>query len=138
MFLRNKILFYFLICSVFGINFLILLNAPGNFGFGNIYITLFGLLLTFIGLLLWFLGFITLGKSFSLFPKAKAFIKNGIYHYFKHPIYIGMSLAFVGISLGKGTILGLLFTLLVTTPLNFWRAKKEEEILRKKFKTSYS
>jgi protein-S-isoprenylcysteine O-methyltransferase Ste14 len=130
--IKNFILF-FLVSAVFITNILILIGAKENLGFGNIYVAVFGLILFVLGIVIWFLGYATLGSSFSLLPRAKKIVKNGIYGYLKHPIYTGMIFSFAGLSIAKGTWLGFFFTVLVTGTLNYFRAKHEEKILNEKF-----
>ena len=104
-----------------------------NYGFGITVIALLGVLLTYVGLGLWLWGFISLGSSFALLTQARKLVTRGAYKYFKHPIYIGIFLTFLGIAVAKGSVWGLLFNLLITTPMNIIRAKNEENALAKKF-----
>ena len=126
-----------MVSSVFIINVLILILSPENIGFGSISLAVFGLILMILGLILWFWGYISLGSSFALFIKADHLVKSGAYRFFKHPIYIGMFLTFLGISIAKGTISGLIFTIAATLPLNYIRARNEEKALKAKFKKEY-
>ncbi len=89
------------------------------------------------GLGLWVWGFLSLGKSFAVLPKAKELKTKGAYKFFRHPIYIGIALSCLGISLGMGSLPGILFTFLIIIPLNIFRAKKEEKELEKKFGKDY-
>lgn len=136
--LMKKFLYLLFLAVAFLGNILILYLAPSNIGFGSNYLGFLGTFMMVIGLFFWGWGYLSLGQSFSFLPKAKKLVKTGAYRFVKHPIYLGMSLTLVGISIAKGTMLGLLFSLFITTTINIIRAKKEEELLRNKFKESYS
>lgn len=130
-------MYYLLIAAVFTSNILILFLAPDNIGFGNIGIALIGLVIALVGFIFWLGGMISLGSGFSLFPKPKKFVTSGFYHLTKHPIYFGMFLALTGLAIAKGSLVAVLFTMFVTTPLNIFRAKKEEQALKEKFGVEY-
>ena len=72
-----------------------------------------------------------------MFARAETLVKSGVYKYLRHPIYMGMTMAFIGLSIAKGSLLALVFTLMVTTPMNLIRAKKEEKLLSHKFGEKY-
>lgn len=133
----KKLLNFLLVGVVFSTNVLILITDKENIGFGNMFLAITGLIVGFTGLFIWFWGFISLKNSFSVFARADTLVKSGIYRYLKHPIYIGMGMAFTGLSIAKGSILALLFTLIATIPLNIFRAKKEEKLLAQKFGEKY-
>lgn len=122
---------------VFSANVLILITDKENIGFGNIFLAITGLIVGFAGLFIWFWGFLSLKNSFSVFAQAETLVKSGIYRYLRHPIYIGMAMAFTGLSIAKGSLFALFFTLAVTIPLNLIRAKKEEKLLAHKFGVKY-
>lgn len=133
----RKFFYYAFVATIFTTNVLILFKGPTNIGFGHIFFALIGLLLALIGFVFWLGGMYSLREGFSLFPKPKKLVKKGLYRLVKHPIYIGMTLAFTGLALAKGNLLGVMFTLGVTTPLNFFRAKAEEKELLEKFGVKY-
>ncbi len=88
-----------------------------------------GLLLSFVGIVFWFLSFIQLGKSFGVLPQKQKRIRRGIYRYLKHPMYVGMSLTYVGLGLANQSQQGLFVTLLLLIPLLVLRASLEENKL---------
>lgn len=133
----TNFLYFFGVSFVFVTNIFLLYFSSENIGFGNLYLAITGLVIVFIGFIFWFLGFYSLRKSFALLPKADKLVASGVYKIVKHPIYIGIGLVFVGLSLAKGSDSSLLFTLFITIPMNYFRAKKEEEILRQKFGAKY-
>ncbi len=115
----------------------IILQTGKELGFG-LLLSIVGLIMAIIGLVLWILAFIKLGtKSFAVLPRAKALETGGIYKYFRHPLYVGLILTFVGLSLGAGSLLGIIYTIIVILPLSIVRAKREEKILIKNFGKEY-
>lgn len=117
---------------------LIILKTSTIIGFGIISLGILGLIITFIGLFLWGSGFIALGPaSFSVLPKAKILKTSGIYKYFRHPVYLGITLTCLGLSLSLGSKVGLVYTIFIILPLNIVRALREEKILTAKFGQKY-
>ena len=130
-------LFTFLVPILFLFSLLLSNQTQTIPGFGNFLLGVFGCLGAFLGLILWGWGFISLGSSFSVLPKAKKLKTKGAYQFFRHPIYLGIDLSCLGIAIGLGSWPGLLFTLFVIVPLNFFRAKREEKKLEKQFREEY-
>lgn len=117
---------------------LIILKTITIIGFGKISLGILGLIITFIGLFFWASGFMALGpQAFSVLPKAKVLKTGGIYKYFRHPIYLGITLTCLGLSLSLGSREGLLYTIFIVIPLNIARAMKEEKVLIQKFGQEY-
>ena len=97
-----------------------------------------GLIFTYLGIFLWVCSFINLGtRSFAVLPKAKVLQTQGIYKYFRHPLYMGIIFVLFGLSLAVNSLLGLIYTIFLIIPLNIFRAKKEEEILFGNFGQEY-
>ncbi|MBI4999557.1 DUF1295 domain-containing protein [Candidatus Gottesmanbacteria bacterium] len=121
--IKNGLLTFF-IPLLYLLAVLIIYATGTNLGFGLPWAVV-GLILTFIGLILWIFGFINLGKrAFSVLPKAKVLKTTGIYKYFRHPIYLGITLTCLGLSLSLGSKAGLFYTILIIIPLNIIRARK--------------
>lgn len=133
----KNLLYFGIVSAVFILNTLFLFFSREFIGFGREDVAVVGLVLGFTGIFIWFWGYFSLGKSFSLLPRTGNLVKTGAYRFFKHPIYLGMGMTFVGLSLAKGSFLSLGFSLFVTCPLNYFRAKDEEKKLKAKFGKEY-
>jgi len=95
-----------------------------------------GLLLGSIGLGGVILARYTLGRSFSVVPKATELVTSGIYSRIRNPIYVSGMILLVGIVL----ILWrpeLLIILLVLIPVQIIRARREAAVLEAKFGDAY-
>lgn len=95
---------------------------------------LLGLSLSVIGLIFWLTSFFTLLRSgsFGVLPQKQVRIKTGLYKFLKHPMYIGISLVFFGLSLANQSKEGLLFTIAIMLPLLIIRAILEDKKLYEK------
>lgn len=95
------------------------------------------LCLVLAGLLLWFTGYLFIGGSFSTMPQARRIVKKGPYRFLRHPIYIGIALTFIGLSLITNSKAGFYYALFLVLPLNFIRSKNEEKVLEEVFGGKY-
>jgi protein-S-isoprenylcysteine O-methyltransferase Ste14 len=95
-----------------------------------------GLLLSLIGLAGVILSRYTLGRSFSIAPKATALVTSGIYSRIRNPIYVFGEIFLVGIVLLLERP-KLLLILLVLIPVQVLRARREAAVLEAKFGDSY-
>jgi protein-S-isoprenylcysteine O-methyltransferase Ste14 len=78
----------------------------------------------------------TLGRSFSVRPKATALVTTGIYSRIRNPIYVSAEVFLLGIA----TMLRnawLLAVLILIVPLQVWRARREARVLEEKFGEEY-
>lgn len=132
-----KALLTFFIPLLFLLDILLIYLTGRNLGFG-LFWAILGLTLTFTGLFLWILGFVGLGRhAFAVLPKAKALETKGVYRYFRHPVYLGIALTLVGLSLALGSWPGLIYTIIIILPLNQLRARREEKVLEATFGQAY-
>jgi len=93
------------------------------------------LTLEFLGFALSLLAVLQLNSRISIFPsptKDTRLITRGAYKYFRHPIYTGLILFFLGFSLASGSIFRLLLTVALFVLFN-QKAKYEETLLIKVF-----
>lgn len=97
---------------------------------------LFGLLVALIGLAGVILSRYTLGRSFSIAPKATALVTSGIYSRIRNPIYISGMIFLIGVVLIVERP-KLLAILLVLIPVQIVRARREAAVLEAKFGDAY-
>ena len=95
-----------------------------------------GLVIALIGLAGVILARYTLGRSFSVVPKATALVTDGIYSRIRNPIYVS------GIFFVAGAVLlmrrpALLAILLVLIPMQIIRARREAAVLEAEFGDAY-
>ena len=95
-----------------------------------------GLLLGLIGLGGVILSRHTLGRSFSVVPKATALVTHGIYSRIRNPIYICAEIFLVGVVLILWRI-ELLIILLMLVPVQILRARREATVLEARFGEAY-
>ncbi len=77
-----------------------------------------------------------LGRSFSVTPKARRLVTNGLYARFRNPIYLASPILLVGLSLVLGQWWPMLL-LIVVVPLQIVRARREASVLRAAFGAEY-
>jgi len=97
---------------------------------------LIGLLVALIGLAGVILSRYTLGRSFSIAPKATALVTSGIYSRIRNPIYVSGMIFLIGIVLIVERP-KLLAVLLVLIPIQIVRARREAAVLEAKFGDAY-
>ena len=94
----------------------------------------------FIGGMLLF-GYVLLYLRSGFFgdtkPKLDFLITNGPYRFCRHPLYLSFFIIILGIDLMLRSVLGLVVTFLFSVPSIIYRAKTEDELLRKKFSTEW-
>ncbi|HMD16953.1 MAG TPA: isoprenylcysteine carboxylmethyltransferase family protein [Terriglobales bacterium] len=95
-----------------------------------------GLLLGLIALAGVILSRYTLGRSFSIVPKATALVTSGIYSRIRNPIYISGMICVLGMVLIVWR-LELLIIFLVLVPMQIIRARREAAVLEAKFGDAY-
>lgn len=89
----------------------------------------FGVIVGFLGLLIWIISYVHLNKSFGVLPQHNKRVTSGLYQIMKHPMYLGILCTFFGLSFANQSQAGIVFTLLVMTPLLYVRAIAEEKKL---------
>jgi len=126
----KEVSFLSIVAILYTLPLLILYSTIPNYGFGSLYLTIFGLILFLIGIVLWAWGFFSLGNLFYILPKPIKVTKRGIYRYISHPIYIGIVMVFGGLSISLGSLPGLLYSIIILIPFNILRACLEAKYLR--------
>ena len=89
-----------------------------------------GIILAITGVIIWITTYVNLGKSFGVLPQKNKKVKTGLYKYFNHPMYIGISATLIGICIANNSFLGLSFYTIVILPVLIIRAKFEEKNLK--------
>ncbi|MGA7293074.1 MAG: isoprenylcysteine carboxylmethyltransferase family protein [Terriglobales bacterium] len=97
---------------------------------------LVGLVLALIGLTGVILARYTLGRSFSVVPKATALVTTGIYSKIRNPIYVSGMFFILGLILMVGRP-ELLAVFLLLVPMQIIRARREAAVLEAKFGDAY-
>ena len=120
-----------LVAGLWGLGW-IFQSAPGPHGLAR----WIGLLLGLIGLAGVILSRYTLGRSFSVAPKATALVTSGIYSRIRNPIYISGEVFLVGLVLIVWRR-DLLIVPLVLIPVQIVRARREAAVLEAKFGDAY-
>jgi protein-S-isoprenylcysteine O-methyltransferase Ste14 len=95
-----------------------------------------GLVIGIIGLMGVIGARYTLGRSFSVKPKATALVTRGIYSRIRNPIYVSGIVAISGVSIMVWQPY-MLALLLVVIPMQILRARKEAAVLEAKFGDEY-
>lgn len=95
-----------------------------------------GLLLGLIGVAGVIVSRYTLGRSFSIAPKATALVTSGIYSRIRNPIYVSSVIFLIGLALITEQP-ALLAVLLVIIPMQIMRARREAAVLEAKFGDAY-
>jgi protein-S-isoprenylcysteine O-methyltransferase Ste14 len=78
----------------------------------------------------------TLGRSFSIVPKATALVTSGVYSRIRNPIYVFGEIFLIGVALLLERP-KLLLIMLVLIPVQVLRARREAAVLEAKFGDSY-
>lgn len=90
-----------------------------------------GVVLSLSGLFLWFMSYRALGSAFGVLPQVQKVVNRGLYRWLRHPMYLGIFLTFLGLSLAVGSRSGLVYCFGYLTPLLLIRARSEERRLVK-------
>jgi len=69
--------------------------------------------------------------------KTSTLIATGVYRYSRNPMYLGMALLLVGLTIWFGTMPGLVFIGLFVWSITVFQIKPEEAILQEKFGDAY-
>jgi protein-S-isoprenylcysteine O-methyltransferase Ste14 len=111
------------------------LISKGRFQASALFLKPIGFSIFIFGILLFTYSVLYLKKAFqgNVQPVTENLIREGPYRFVRHPLYLGMIISIVGLTLGMRSLWGLVTTTVVFLPLTFLRAKLEETALHKKF-----
>jgi len=66
-------------------------------------------------------------------PRLDFLITKGPYRFCRHPQYLGFVMMILGIDLMFGSVIGIIFTVVLSIPSAVYRARIEDRLLRNKF-----
>lgn len=66
-------------------------------------------------------------------PRLDTLVRGGPYRFVRHPVYLGMTIAFLGLVVALRSYLGLISVFLLFLPSEIYRARLEEKALARKF-----
>lgn len=66
-------------------------------------------------------------------PKLDVLVKTGPYRFVRHPVYLGMTISFVGVAVSLRSWSGMIIVFLLFLPTEIFRAKLEEKALLRLF-----
>jgi len=96
-----------------------------------------GLAVCLVGLSGVILGRYTLGRSFSIAPKATALVTTGIYSRIRNPIYVSSTIFILGLVVMMRRASWLALLLIIIIPMQIIRARQEARVLEAKFGDAY-
>lgn len=99
-----------------------------------------GLILMFFGICIRFISLRVLGEFSTAeltIQKDHQLIKNGIYSYLRHPLYLGVILILLGIPIIFSSLYGLSCVIIIGLPILVYRIKIEEDALAEAFGNEY-
>ncbi len=87
------------------------------------------------GMLLFIVAVVHLKRAFlgDIEPVTEKVITTGPYRLVRHPLYLGMFVATIGLAVAFRSLWGMLISLAVFIPAGLWRARLEEEALASRF-----
>ncbi len=91
-----------------------------------------------LGIILAILSRVALGQAFTSSLSPKGFATEGVYSRFRHPMYTGGLLLYVGVGILFQSIIGLVLTGLLVLPLLVYSAIEEERQMLEKFGEKYT
>jgi protein-S-isoprenylcysteine O-methyltransferase Ste14 len=94
-----------------------------------------GIFFVFIGMALVGLAALYIKESISgeVETRLEVLVKQGPYRFVRHPVYLGMTIAFIGVAIAFRSIPGLIGVFVLLLPTEIYRAKLEEKALAQKF-----
>lgn len=106
-----------------------------NTGVFSYFLSVVSISSLFIGFVILGLSFLALGKSLTAHPipgKNAELVTDGLYRFVKHPIYSGLILVALALTITGGFFPHILFFVALLILLNY-KAKFEEELLTKTY-----
>lgn len=93
----------------------------------------FGFIVVGMSLVIWAAAYVKEAFLGEVEPELNVIVKNGPYRFVRHPVYLGMTIAILGVPIALRSWPGLIAALLLFLPTEIYRAKLEEKALLRKF-----
>jgi protein-S-isoprenylcysteine O-methyltransferase Ste14 len=116
---------------------LVILLLREDLGFGYSIIQFAGLGLIIFGGIFSMAARFNLRKSYHYLPQAKELVTDGLFRWFRNPVYIGNLSFLLGLALFFGSLFGLAVIFAVMVPIHLFRARYEGQILHRTFGKEY-
>ncbi len=81
----------------------------------------------------WAVAFLRLESLGVIEPVSEKLLEIGPYKYVRHPIYLGVIIALIGVSLALRSLWGVAATIVLFVPISVYRARLEETAVAKRF-----
>jgi protein-S-isoprenylcysteine O-methyltransferase Ste14 len=103
-------------------------SVPENYSL----VIIAGTSLALAGLVIAAISIYQLRRSFGILVQVRDLVTDGLFHYIRHPMYLGHLIAYLGFLLIRPSVFNLVLTVTVIA-LNFYRAFLEEKKLQSYF-----
>jgi protein-S-isoprenylcysteine O-methyltransferase Ste14 len=99
------------------------------------FVKLLGFAISAGGMLLFVVSAAYLKRAFlgNVEPVTRRLITTGPYRLVRHPLYLGMFVATIGLAVAFRSLWGMFLTLAIFAPVGLYRARSEEEALERRF-----
>lgn len=114
---------------------LLILVPRGELAFSALWISLTSQIILYLGLIVVGFGFFGLGSALTAHPipnKKAKLVTTGIYRYIRHPIYTGLMIAGISLTINGGLFPHGVFLIALILLLNY-KARFEEGLLQSRF-----
>ncbi|OGD62023.1 hypothetical protein A2160_00460 [Candidatus Beckwithbacteria bacterium RBG_13_42_9] len=120
-----------------GYAILLVVFKEGNLPFSSPILNYLVFIAFIVGASLWLFSYFYRHPSVNFYPTAKELVTTGPYRLLRHPIYSGVALTFLSLSLLVQSWPAFWYALVVILPVNFGRARWEEKIFTEAFAEKY-
>jgi protein-S-isoprenylcysteine O-methyltransferase Ste14 len=120
--------------------YIALTKAIGNLWWGNAFLRCFSIMLIIIGLIIRWVAVATLKQQFTVnvaIVQNHQVVDNGIYHYVRHPAYVGTLLLYLGLALYFGNWISFVIIFSPNLLAHLYRIAIEEKALKAYFGQEY-
>ncbi|MHB0877050.1 MAG: methyltransferase family protein [Anaerolineae bacterium] len=97
--------------------------------------TVAGIIVFALGLTVfaWAVAYLRLEALGIIEPVSEKLLEVGPYKYVRHPIYLGLIIALIGLALALNSLWGVVATLVLFVPVSIYRARLEEAAVARRF-----